>query len=223
MEIYISYSWKMPVRSIVRQWLCPILKKNDIHYNIDLEDCEFGDNIEEFENQIGEAENVLVVLSKSYFYSFNCMYELALMMKNNWYGKHLIWVSLDDFERKDVESESIYKHWKAQKKELKEKIDEDADMGRLFQKDLEKVQLILDYFPDAWEIIKWTNTLSFEEVAVNDFQKLVARIKNELKIEDINPDVPMEVGDAPKGISVAQYGDKNVVQTIIGGQGTINM
>ena len=82
MKIYISYSWKQPAKSIVKNWLCPCLKQSNIDYYIDEKDCRYGHDIEAFEREIGQADNVLVVLSNSYFYSLNCMYELALIIKN---------------------------------------------------------------------------------------------------------------------------------------------
>ena len=71
MEIYISYCWAPPFKAIMRHWLCPILDANHIHYNIDEKDCKFGDDIVDFEKKIGKAENVLIMLSKPYFYSFD--------------------------------------------------------------------------------------------------------------------------------------------------------
>ena len=82
MQIYISYRQKQPAKSIVRNWLCPSLKQADIDYCIDEEDCGYGHNIEQFEREIGDADSVLVMLSEQYFYSINCMYELALVVKN---------------------------------------------------------------------------------------------------------------------------------------------
>lgn len=228
MEIYISYSWKMPIKAIVKHWLCPSLKEKDINYIIDEKDCGYGHDIEEFEKEIGKADNVLIMLSRRYFYSPNCMFELALMMKNKGYNKRLIWVSADDFERTEKEGLAIYDYWKEEEKKILGELTTDENRNKFYRKNLEKIQLTLEYFVEAWELITRTNTLSFEDISENKFQKLVAYIKNELMIEDLaikepNTDLPMEVGDAPKGISVTQYGDKNVTQIITEGTVTINM
>lgn len=228
MAIYISYSWAPPIKAIVKHWLCPILEGNNIDYIRDEKNCGFGDDIVEFEKEIGRADNVLILLSGKYFYSRNCMFELALIMKNNRFGKNRMWVSADDFNREEDDYLAIYDYWKAEKERLEEELTGDEGRDSFFIDKVKVIKLILQYFPHAWKQIVNKNTKTFESISENNFQELLEYIWKKIKIGDeivevSNTDVPIEVGDAPKGISIAQYGDKNVVQTIIGGQGTINM
>lgn len=216
------------MKAIVNNWLCPTLETNHIHCVYDVKDCRYGRNIEEFERKIGKAETVLIVLSKSYFYSFNCMFELALIMKTKREESRLIIVSADDYERNEKECVAIYDHWKMREAELEGMKTGDKSRDDLFESDLEKLQLILKYFPKAWEKIRWKNTLSFEAVSAEGFKELQAYIKGEVmnedeRLEEPNLDVPMEVGDAPDGISIVQNGEKSVAQVVNGGNITINM
>ena len=52
MKIYISYSWKQPAKSIVKNWLCPCLKQSNIDYYIDEKDCYSQKNINNEEQSI---------------------------------------------------------------------------------------------------------------------------------------------------------------------------
>ena len=68
------------------------------------------------------------------------------------------------------------------------------------------------------------NTLSFEKISQNNFQELLEYIKKEVLLEEPNSDLPMDVGDAPRGTTIIQNGNNCVAATISnGGAMTINM
>lgn len=228
MQIYISYSWKQPAMSIVRNWLCPILDQTYIAYCIDKEDCGYGQDIEKFEKEIGNADNVLIMLSNSYFYSINCMYEMALIIKNNGYKKRILWVSLDDFNRSTKEYDNICTYWENQLEQIRQNLRGDENRDRPFLKELEKVQLILNYTGKAWEKIGNINTLPFEELSANKFRKLIAYIKKEVLIDDetmneIQSGIPFEPNELAPTINISQHGPNSVAQIINSCTSIINL
>jgi hypothetical protein len=228
MKIYISYSWKQPAKSIVTNWLCPCLKQSNIDYYIDEKDCRYGHDIEAFEREIGQADNVLVVLSNSYFYSLNCMYELALIIKNGIVSNRVRLVNLEDFSRTSDMYRKVYDNWCYNALQLQQNLSNDEYRDRPLLNELEKVNTILTHFDKAWEYIQKINTLSFEQLSANQFQKLIAHIKDELLLDadintEINTDVPIKVKQPEPSIYITQTGAQSVSQIINdGGISVIN-
>jgi len=217
MQIYISYRQKQPARAIVRNWLCPSLKQADIDYCIDEEDCGFGHNIEQFEREIGEADNVLIILSNLYFDSINCMYELALVVKNRKHKRPPVLVSMDDFSRTSSQYNTIYSLWENQLEQIRQNMSGDPNRDLPFKSDYEKIQLILENFGEAWKLICDINTRTFEEVSENNFRKLIAHIKKEILIDDETMDeiqrgVPIEYTAQAPIINITQNGAKSMAQ-----------
>ena len=228
MKIYISYSWKQPAMSIVKNWLCPCLKQSNIDYSIDVKDCGYGHDIEAFEREIGQADNVLVVLSNSYFHSLNCMYELALIIKNGINSNRVRWINMEDFSRTYDMYSKIYDYWQDKVLQLQQNLSNDEYRDKPLLNELEKVNAILTYFGKAWEYIQKINTLSFEQLSANQFQKLIAHIKDELLLDadintEINTDVPIKVKHPEPSICITQTGAQSVSQIINdGGISVIN-
>lgn len=228
MKIYISYSWKQPAMSIVKNWLCPCLKQSNIDYSIDVKDCGYGHDIEAFEREIGQADNVLVVLSNSYFYSLNCMYELALIIKNGIVSNRVRLVNLEDFSRTDDMYRKVYDNWCYNALQLQQNLSNDEYRDRPLLNELEKVNTILTHFDKAWEYIQKINTLSFEQLSANQFQKLITHIRGELLLYDdinteINTDIPITVKHPEPSICITQTGAQSISQIINdGGISVIN-
>ena len=228
MKIYISYSWKQPAKSIVKNWLCSCLKQSNIDYYIDEKNCGYGHDIEAFEREIGQADNVLIVLSSSYFYSLNCMYELALITKNGIVSNRVRWINLEDFGRTDEMYSKIFDYWQDYVLQLQQNLSNNKHRDGPLQNKLEKVNTILTYFGKAWEYIQKINTLSFEQLSANQFQKLIAHIKEELLLDDdinaeIITDVPIRVEQPELCVSISQVGDQSISQIINGGTSIINL
>lgn len=228
MRIYISYSWKQPAMSIVKNWLCPCLKQSNIDYSIDVKDCGYGHDIEAFEREIGQADNVLVVLSNSYFYSLNCMYELALIIKNGIVSNRVRLVNLEDFSRTYDMYRKVYDNWCYNALQLQQNLSNDEYRDRPLLNELEKVNTILTHFDKAWEYIQKINTLSFEQLSANQFQKLITHIRGELLLYDdinteINTDIPITVKHPEPSICITQTGAQSISQIINdGGISVIN-
>lgn len=217
MQIYISYRQKQPAKSIVRNWLCPSLKQADIDYCIDEEDCGYGHNIEQFEREIGDADSVLVMLSEQYFYSINCMYELALVVKNRRHRIPPVLVSLDDFSRTNDQYSAICSHWENRLEQIRQNMRGNRNRDMPFVSDLEKVQLILENFGEAWNLICNINTLTFDQISENYFRKLIAYIKEDVLVDDktmneIQAGIPIMSGEQIPIVNITQHGEGSISQ-----------
>lgn len=227
MKVYISYSWKQPIKSIVKNWMCLCMNEEKLEYIIDEKECGYGEDIERFEHEIGEADNVLIVLSDSYFHSINCMFELALIIEHWMYNKRPIWLSIDDFNRSDATYDEICKYWKNQAEEMRKHLIMSGDMSKPYQDKLQKMELIIKNFPDAWIEIGKINTLDFGEVSAEHFRKLIACIQKRQLVDDetmreIEVGVPIEQGALPS-FNIQQNGEKSVTQVVNSGIVNIQM
>lgn len=228
MQIYISYSWKQPSKSIVRNWLHPILKQAYIDCCIDEQNCGYGQDIEKFEQEIGHADKVIVVVGRTYLHSIECMYEFARIIEHGNLQNRLIPVCLDDFERSLAEGKQIYQYWKNQKEELAKMIEEDEKTKNLFEKELSRLTLILTHFAEAWEYIRKTNTSTFERLSSNNFNLLISHIKNEQNMDNVPmaemmTDIPLEPEELASTINITQHGQKSITQVINSGTSIINL
>lgn len=226
MKVYISYSWRQPIKSIVKNWMCPCLRGANVEYIIDEIDCGFGEDIELFEHEIGGADNVLVVSSKSYFHSLNCMFELALIIEHGKYTSRPIWLSVDDYDRQDTTYDEICKYWIEQAKQTRKQIVASGDMSQPYLDKLEKIELIVKNFPHAWSEIKKKNTLNFEDVSEENFRRLIALLRkrqlvSEKTMQEIEEGVSIEQEMSSLSINVQQNGEKSVSQVVNGG--TVNI
>ena len=61
--VFISYSWAEPSGGIVNDWLKPSLKDADISVSVDKDNCQYQDSIEEYEQEIGNANMIIAVVS----------------------------------------------------------------------------------------------------------------------------------------------------------------
>ena len=228
MQIYISYSWKQPAKSIVKNWLCPILDKAFITYQIDEENCGYCQDIERFEQEIGNADKVIVVIGKNYLYSIECMYEFARIIEQGDLRNRLIPVCLDDFERSLSEGKQIYQYRKNQEENLIIEIEKDANSKGLFEKELERTKLILTHLSEAWRYIRKTNTLTFESLSANNYKLLISYIKDELCVnedipEEIQIGIPVMKNEHTPIVNIVQYGAKSLSQINNNSSITINL
>lgn len=228
MQIYISYSWKQPAKSIVKNWLCPVLNQAYITYRIDEEKCGYCHDIEKFEQEIGNADKVIVVIGENYLYSLECMYEFARIIEHGNLQNRLIPVCLDDFERSLNEGQQIFQYWKSQEDILNKEIENDANSKGLFEKELERIKLIIAHFSEAWHYIRKTNTLTFESLSADNYKLLISYIKNIPSVGDEIPEVIQTNESVIKSndtstLNIIQYGTKSISQINNNSSITINL
>ena len=114
--VYISYNWEGHSSHIV-DFLCFVLENKGIPYLRDKKDCNYLDNIKEFMNAIRVGKTVIVVFSRPYLKSKNCMYELSGILQDPCFKERILPVVVDDTIRDDQFYVELVKFWK----ELKDK------------------------------------------------------------------------------------------------------
>ena len=81
-----------------------------------------NDNIESFMRKIADCDNVVIVLTKQYLHSKNCMKEVAYLSKQpEWNTKCVVLVVFNDIYSLDTQEE-ILSYWEKQRHSLEEEL-----------------------------------------------------------------------------------------------------
>lgn len=180
--VFISYSWAEPSASIVNNWLKPSLKNAGINVSVDKDGCQYQDSIELYEQEIGNADMIIAVVSQPYLKSVNCMYEMACVLKREGnLDKRLYFVEIEKTQSNDVIIGCWSKTWEDTKNDL-----EGVTVGRkLKEKELEKIESICDSLGDF--LVYWNdrNRMDFSKVSENNFRLVTNRILHRISEAEI--------------------------------------
>lgn len=181
--VYISYKWKGLSLDAV-DTLCDLFKLKQVHYKRDRENCQYGDNITEFMDEIRAGELVVVVFSEAYLKSFNCVYELAGVLEKPDYMKRIFPIVVEESVRGDNKYAELVNFWE------QKKCDEKLIIKRITSKDKEtlvtleeKVALIETYIHELsklHEVLESLNSYSYEELVNRNFEPLLERIHDRM-------------------------------------------
>lgn len=110
-NVFISYCQK---NSIPKQTIITIFKLMGIMPTIDEFCLDYTESIHEFMNSIVEYKIVILILTKEYFSSINCMYEFITLMNNvNWKNKVLPIVIDSEIYSLDFKEKCV-KQWESE-------------------------------------------------------------------------------------------------------------
>ncbi len=121
MEIFLSYSWG---ESKVADTICDMfigLNNPEIQIIRDKDRLKFMQDIKAFMKSIKDKDYVILVINDSYLKSFNCMYEISELVKDdNYKNKILVLVNknIDIFNAKGINQ--YLKFWQNKCQELEE-------------------------------------------------------------------------------------------------------
>ncbi|MCI0667664.1 MAG: toll/interleukin-1 receptor domain-containing protein [Methylococcaceae bacterium] len=87
-SIFVSYAWKAEEELGLVDKLEKAFQENGIHLNRD-KHLEYKDSITEFMGHLARADCIIVVLSKAYLESENCMWELLTIHQNGEFRKRV--------------------------------------------------------------------------------------------------------------------------------------
>lgn len=179
--VYISYNWES-TSSVTVNYLCDVLKDNNIPYKRDREDCNYMDNIMEFMNAIRNGKTVIVVFGLRYMKSVNCMYELSGIMEHPDYVKRILPVVVDDAVRRTSFYISLAKHWKKKKDDKEKEVAKlkaiDAFLAEPEEKKLKEIEAIYKILPVIKDYIDWTNTENLNALCSSRFSSIIRKIRN---------------------------------------------
>ena len=177
--IYISYNWEGHSAHIV-DYLGFVLENRGIPFKLDKKDCPYTVNIKEFMNAIRAGKTVIVVLSRPYLRSKNCMYELSGIMENVDYKDRMLPVVVDDTIRDDSFYVELVKHWKGEKDkqtEIVEKLrDLDPDMAEPEEMKLKEIEQVYGLLKVIKEYIDWANADNLDALSSSRFKKIIDEV-----------------------------------------------
>ena len=185
--VFISYSWAEPSGGIVNNWLKPSLKNVGIGVSVDKDNCQYQDSIEEYEQEIGNADMIIAVVGNSYLESINCMYEIAsIFEKGGELAKRLYFIALEKVQSDD----QIAKHWSDAKFEVENRLKGKTIAREPDENRLKRIDLICEHLGKF--LLYWNdrNRLDFSKVSEENFQVVVNRILERINEAEI-PSEPL--------------------------------
>lgn len=177
--IYISYNWKGHSAHIV-DYLGFVLENRGVPFKLDKKDCPYTANIKEFMNAIRAGKTVIVVLSRPYLRSKNCMYELSGIMENDDYKDRMLPVVVDDTIRDDDFYVELVKYWKERKDKQTEIVEKlraiDPDMAEPEDVKLKELEQVYGLLKVIKGYIDWANADNLDALSSSRFKKIIDEI-----------------------------------------------
>lgn len=203
--VYISYSREDSdalVATIVNRFEC-----EGVSVKLDMRDNGPGNSIKAFEDEIGRASQVIVILSDKYFESSDCMYEMAVITENGNIPNRVTFIdNLGVVTRKTESYELIKSKW--QEKFDSCQVEDPLNLISLEQK--REIAMIYHHIDVFWKYVKDQVAFSRFEVEADDASNLVDKIKEQLS--NIHPPLDKQFIDPLNNSSVPTH-ITNVTQT----------
>jgi internalin A len=172
-EVYVSYAWTGESEAIVAQ-IKESVEKRGIHVLQDTNEVTYKDSIREFMQSMGTGKAIIVVLSKRYLESKNCMFELTEIADHKEFRERVFPIVLGDAKIHDAVNQIAYvEHWEAKIGEL------DAAMKKVRGDNLQGIREDLDLYAKIRATIAGLvatlsdmNTLTPEQHQGSNFEEL---------------------------------------------------
>lgn len=177
--VYISYNWEDNSDHTVNH-LCTVFVLRRINYSRDKQNCHYLDNIKTFMNSIRKGEIIVVVLSRAYMLSKNCMYELSGILERKDGMDRILPVVVDDSIRDRRFYIDMVKYWKDQKDKIDDDVNTmmgiDPNMVAPLVKEQEEIKAIYGFLLKIKDYIDWINADSLNNLSSSNFQSLIDKI-----------------------------------------------
>ncbi|MFT6443048.1 MAG: hypothetical protein ACJASM_002606, partial [Salibacteraceae bacterium] len=183
-SIYISYAWDGDSEKIVNQ-LDKELQAKGVTIIRDKRDLDYRGSIKNFMEDIGRGNKVIVVLSKKYLKSYNCMFELSQIYENKDFQRRIFPIVLEDSKIYDTVKRAKYiKFWDKKIKAL-DKVIKSLNRGvnvTELQKELNEYARIRATFDRMAFVLKDMNALNPEEHQNENFDSLYKALIKRTKV-----------------------------------------
>lgn len=177
--IYVSYNWECTSNYIV-DYFCAVLESRNIPFSRDKRNCHYRDNIKEFMNAIRNGQKIVVVFSKDYLQSKNCMYELTGIMEHEDYRSRIFPVVTDNEIRDDKYYIELVRYWKTQEKEMMESVLQvkkiDPPSAAPLKTTLMEIKKICTLLTKLKDYIDWANADSLPNLSATKFKPIIDAI-----------------------------------------------
>ena len=179
-SIYVSYNWESASKNIV-EFLCFVLETNKIPFKRDKKDCHYLDNIKSFMDTIRNGKTVIVVFSRPYLKSKNCMYELSGIMEDTSYIERILPVVVDDGIREPMFYADLAEYWKGQRDSQNELVERlraiDPVLAGPEEDNLKEIEAIYSFLPVIKRYIDWTNVENLDYMSATRFSTILRKIR----------------------------------------------
>ena len=208
LKVYVSYAWKAEEDSGVVAALETALAGQGVELVRDVRRVGYGESIRAFMDEIGEADQVVLVLSEAYFRSPYCLYELRAVAEHRDFRRRVHPIVLAGCGLHDpLWWIDIVAHWEEQGRVL------EAKLATISRANIGPLNRALDEYADFRRLVAGhmatladMNALTEEVHRVTDFAALVARLKAgrapapkpAVPPEAPSPPAPQPVVQAPK-------------------------
>lgn len=150
--IHISHHWGKTdslTSDIMSQF-----EKEGIDYSIDKKDVTCGDDIRQYEEELGDSDAILAIIDEHYLKSLACMFELAKVFEKGEAKARLI-VVLDYDERHFRETDTmveLQQYWNNEFNVISDKIQSlDGASAGIETRKTDDISLVLRMLPSIWK------------------------------------------------------------------------
>jgi soluble cytochrome b562 len=181
-EIFISYAWGGESQQIANQ-IDQAAQQKGITITRDKRDAGYKVQIKEFMQRLGRGKAIIVVISKPYLESENCMFELIEIAKNGQFYDRIFPIVLQDANiYQPVERLKYIKYWEDKIQEL------DNAMKTVSAANLQGFREAIDLYTEIRQtiaqladVITNMNTLTSDIHQKSDFEVLFQAIEHRIK------------------------------------------
>lgn len=189
-----------------------------IKYSID-KHLEVGYNIRSYEEEIAKSRLVIVIITKEYLQSIQCMHEITGIVRNGDFDKRVICIAeLTDIPRNGDGLKEIKDYWVLEKNRKAEQIKDEPGGSAYLVREIQDIDDIIGGLNKVWQYLTDVLTGSMEDLSNNDGEKIVELVNNSLAaIQKVNVDGMEVVSEStantfmpPASPKSIQHGDKSI-------------
>jgi internalin A len=182
-EVFVSYKWGGDSEALVDE-IQQRLAARGVLITRDKNEVTYRDSIQQFMQRIGIGKCIVVILSKAYLESKNCMYELTQITGHPEFARRVYPIVMGDAGIFDPRTQLRYiKYWENKRAEL------DAEMKEVGQEHLEGIREELDLYEDIrntisriMNVLRDMNTLTPQTHRGTDFEQLYTQLAAALQV-----------------------------------------
>jgi TIR domain. len=182
-EVFVSYAWGGESETLANN-LEDYLRTKGIFVIRDKNEIRYKQSINDFMRRMGHGKCVVIVISKKYLESENCMLELLLLLQNNDFRDRLFPIVLPDSKIHDAISRIHYiQYWEDKSKMLKETLSKISP--EYMSATHETLNLYCDIRRSIDQISSFLSdmkALDFDTVTNPDLEQLYLALKTRLDI-----------------------------------------
>lgn len=185
-KIFLSYCWQ---NDNIADLICSLFEKEGIKIIRDKHDLNYKQSITEFMGQVRDADYVIMLISKEYLKSINCMYEVLEFIKDKDYKMRILPLIHQDTNIFNIIGRIDYiKYWEeeyANTKKAAERLSREASVE--ISNEIKKIVNIKNTISEfISNIIDMNNVVYKNEIDIEEFMKIM---------EVVNENTPRRIED----------------------------